>query len=197
MRKLANGAGQEDVVYEADTVAWVDDWSANGRYMLIGRPDARFSNDLWLLTLDVPPALTPLVRTPGDDPRARLSPNGKLVSYISNQSGRMEAYVLPFPSLDGKWQISPQGANTAPQWRSDGRELYYIEGSTMVAAAVISENPLRLAPEERLFTVPPTPRPYVYSVAPDGKRFMFAVDQPVTSPPKYHVIVNWTETDER
>ncbi|MDO8678956.1 MAG: hypothetical protein Q7R30_10390 [Acidobacteriota bacterium] len=192
MRKLSNGAGQEDVLYKSSTPTFADDWTPDGRALIVSRLDPKTNSDLWLLPLDGPRTLAPLVRTPADDPRARLSPDGRLLGYISSESGRMEAYVQPFPSLDGKWQLSQSGGgNSPPQWRRDGKELYYASRGSLWVAPVVSQDPFSLGPTQRLFTEPPTQRGSFPAASADGQRFLYPVDLVQLAAPKYNVIVNW------
>ena len=58
---------------------------------------------------------------------SRLSPDGHWIAYASNETGRLEIYVQPFPSLEGKWQISTDGGGH-PVWARNGQELFYRSG---------------------------------------------------------------------
>lgn len=120
-----------------------------------------------------------------------------MIGYISSQSGRVETYVPPFPSLDGKWQVSDSGGNSPPQWRRAGKELYYTSRGGVWAAPVISQDPFSLGPAQRLFTEPPTQRGSLPAVSWDGKRFLYAVDRVQLAAPKYQVIVNWAGDAKR
>jgi hypothetical protein len=105
----------------------------------------------------------------------------------------MEAYVQPFPALDGRWQVSQKGGNSPPQWRRDGKELYYAVGQTIWAAPVINPNPLQLGAAHQLFAHPRTPRGSFWTTSPDGQCFLFAVEGPESSPTKFDVVVNWSD----
>jgi len=191
MRKLSNGAGQEEVVYESPDRMFADDWTPDGRALIVSRIDPGTNNDLWILPLEGSRESTPFVRTAGDDPRGRLSPDGRLLGYISDESGRMETYLQPFPSGDGKWQLSQSGGNTPPLWRRDGKELYYSSLGSMWAVPVVSQDPFATGPVQRLFTEPPRQRGSLPAVSSDGQRFLYLVDLVQLSAPKYNVIVNW------
>src|SRR5205807_2272753 len=60
--------------------------------------------------------------------QAQFSPDGRWVSYVSNESGMFEVYVRPFPNGPGKWRVSNSGG-FEPRWRSDGKELFYLTQS--------------------------------------------------------------------
>ena len=191
LRKLSNGVGQEEVLYESTSRTFPDDWTPDGRALIVGRMDPQTNNDLWILPLDGSRKLLPFVRTPGDDPRGRLSPDGRLLGYISNESGRMETYLQPFPAADGKWQLSQAGGNSPPQWRRDGKELYYSSRGTLWAVPVASLNPFATGPIQQLFAEPPIQQGSFPAASSDGRRFLYPVDLVQLSAAKYNVIVNW------
>ena len=66
----------------------------------------------------------PFLRTPFNETAPRFSPDGRWLAYISDESGRFEIYVQPYPGPGGKWQISTEGG-TEPVWNPNGRELFY------------------------------------------------------------------------
>ena len=131
---------------------------------------------------------------------ARLSPDSRWIAYASDESGRDEVYVRPFPSGDGQWQISSAGG-TEPRWRSDGKELFFIAADgSMRAAAVASETtgtrPVFLpGASHALFDThsrPINPLAWRYDVTPDGKRFLLALPVDASAgPPPLNVVVNW------
>ncbi len=104
---------------------------------------------------------------------ASISPDGRWVTYISEETGNFEVYVQPFPNPSGsKWRISPSGGRD-PVWSRDGRELFYLRENTMLAVRVITEPSFATEPAVELFD-----GPYVdasgryYDVAPDGRFLM-------------------------
>lgn len=81
--------------------------------------------DLHPLTLTGDRPSAPLIATPFSELNAEISPDGRLVAYQSNASGRAEIYVQPFPDVNqGRWQVSTTGGSR-PLWSRDGRELFY------------------------------------------------------------------------
>jgi hypothetical protein len=129
-----------------------------------------------------------------------FSPDGRWLVYESNESGRYEVYVQPFPQAGGKWQVSSAGG-TQPRWRRDGRELYYVApDARLMAVAVapgVDSTALNLgAPvplfQTRLVSVSGGPARQSYAVARDGRFLMSTiVDDPSPSP--ITVVVNWTQ----
>jgi hypothetical protein len=83
------------------------------------------------------------VQTSFDEIEGQFSPDGRWLAYASNESGRYEIYVRPFPDAGGKWQVST-GGGTQPHWRPDGKELFYVAPNNRLMAV-----PLRMAPDAR------------------------------------------------
>jgi Tol biopolymer transport system component len=81
--------------------------------------------DIWTLPLSGDRKPTPFLQTKFSEGQGRLSPDSRWLAYVSNETGRNEVYVQPFPPAGGKWQIST-GGGIQPQWRKDGKELYYL-----------------------------------------------------------------------
>ena len=114
-----------------------------------------------------------------DHPQASLSPDGKWLAYVSNESGAYEVIVQTFPNPSlGKWPISANGG-ASPRWRHDSRELFYVDAAGRLMAVPMTVNrdlvPGTPAP---LFTVPSGATiggAYVYDVAPGGQRFLVSL----------------------
>jgi len=144
------------------------------------------------------------VGTPAFERAPKLSPDGNFLAYVSNETGRNEVYVRPFPRGEGRWQASVNGG-TQPRWRGDGKELFYVEGEgALMAAQVETEPTFALGRTQRLFesedfrsaTNLPNPQ---YAVSVDGQRFLTSTpvetddkDEPA-APVNIHVVENWYE----
>ena len=113
-----------------------------------------------------------------------LSPDGRWLAYASDESGRSEVYVRPFPKVgDGKWQVSRSGGS-GPRWAHSGRELFYRNfGDTLMAVAVVPGASFVAGREVALFDVRRFANRFstwFYDVAPDDKRFLYL--RPVSQP---------------
>src|SRR5207248_8269605 len=111
--------------------------------------------------------VTPLIQNLYDNQYPMISPDGRWLAYTSNETGRWEIYIQPFPQLGAKWQVSSDGG-TRPRWEpKHGRELYYWNSDKVMAVA-IRTTPAFVADAPRvLFS-----GPYAevgYDVAPDGR----------------------------
>jgi Tol biopolymer transport system component len=122
---------------------------------------------------------------------AWFSPDGKWVSYQSNDSGREEIYVVPYPGPGGKTQISTSGGVNA-RWSRDGRELFYREGNKMMAVEVQTSPTFRAGTPKMLFE---STNSSFYDVSPDGRRFVMVKPSAPTqsSTNEVHVVLNWAE----
>ena len=151
-------------------------------------PDARtlifraFSNDTgWdLFTVPVDGGSPQrLLQTPADENEMSLSPDGRLLAYTSNESGRTEIYLARFPEMSNRIAVS-SGGGLRPAWRGDGRELYFVaSGSRLMAAAVTASGAsATVGPAVTLFEVPLFGALYAPSV--DGRRFLIAMPAPST-----------------
>ena len=111
-------------------------------------------------------------RSPG------LSPDDRWLAYVSDETGRDEVYVRPFPEGSGRWLISAAGG-TEPRWRRDGRELFYRNADTLFAVQIQTQSGFTVGDRRTLFTGAylANPRHPAYDAAPDGQRFIFVSGQ--------------------
>ncbi len=122
----------------------------------------------------------------------RISPNSKWIAYTSDESGRVEVYVAPFPHGDGKWQVSTGGAEFA-SWRGDGKEIYISTNSSTYTACSVSVkgNELQIGTPQGLFSANPVAIGVDYDVTADGRRFLVNVAGE-EAPAPLHLVLNWT-----
>jgi len=167
------------------------DWSPDGRYLLysvIGS-DA----GLWLLPQSGDRKPIKFLSAPGNQLHGNFSPNGKLVAYSSNESGRFEVLVQTIPLSDQQWIVSTAGGDM-PRWRADGRELYYLSLDRKLMAVPVGPGPSFGTPRQLFQTrVPRIINLYHTHYVPsrDGQRFLVntvEADLPATS---ITVVLNW------
>jgi Tol biopolymer transport system component len=136
--------------------------------------------------------------TPFNEGAAQFSPDGRWLAYVSNESGRYEIYVQPYPGPGGKLQISTDGGGE-PMWNPNGRELFYRSGDKMMAVDITTQPSFSAGKPKVLFAgqyqPSPNPVPNVnYDVSPDGQRFLMlkpgGQDQAAT---QINVVLNWFE----
>jgi eukaryotic-like serine/threonine-protein kinase len=197
-RKAASGSGRDDLLLKSDAFKFPTDWSRDGRFMLYTSFDPRTQLDLWLLPMPGPTKPMPYVVADGLQRHGRFSPDTRWVAYTSDESGRQEIYVQAFPSTGGRWQVSSSGGDNA-FWRSDGRELFYLDAELqLMAVDVKGSETFESGTPRSLFRISPpdvvglagSHRNYV--PAADGKRFL--VNSKVEGAPVTPIVVvlNWT-----
>lgn len=120
---------------------------------------------------------------------SQFSPDGHWVAYNSNETGRSEVYVVPFPGPGGKVLVSTAGGDNA-RWRRDGKEIFYLERNTLMAAGVATNGSrFEVRAVQRLFDVPTVDGYWPYDVTPDGQRFL--VNTLESEVPPLTIVVNW------
>ncbi len=173
-------------------------WSPDGQ-LLAFTEDTAASRDIWVLRLsDRKPQ--PFLQTPFRKTAPRFSPDGRWLAYASEESGRYEIYVQPYPGPGGKWQISAEGATEAV-WNPNGRELFYRNGDKMMAVDVTTQPSFTAGKPKMLFEgrYVRTPRTFAdYDVSPDGQRFlMLKATEQAQASAQINVVLNWFEELKR
>jgi len=113
-------------------------WSPDGLSIVYEVTDPKTQNDLWVLPLSRDRKAIPLLQTPFRETHGQISPDGKWLAYSSNEAGRNEVYVQPFPAGVGKWQVSTNGG-VFPRWRRDGRELFVMCETVRTSPVVVPD----------------------------------------------------------
>ena len=170
--------------------------TVDGRFLLYGDVDPKTKVDLWVLPMDGASGERkpiPFLRTEFNEQRAKFSPDDRWVAYQSDESGKFEIYVRPFPAVEGggeKWMVS-HGGGTDPRWRGDGKELFYLapDGNVMAVPVATSGAGFQPGTPAVLFKGPPSPPGW--DVSADGKRFLFPVPAGDTVLAPITVILNW------
>jgi eukaryotic-like serine/threonine-protein kinase len=179
--------GQPSRLLARPLAQWPDSWSSAG---LVFEDGLGFSRDLWLLPSSG--EARPLVVSRFNERMATVSPNGRWLAFVSDESGRAEVYIQPFPDPGPKIPVSRDGG-LQPVWAKHGRELFYIEGESLVAATV-QQDPFRITGRQRLFDLKGLridPYETGYDVAADGRFLMVQHEQGEAR--TIHVVVNWLQ----
>jgi serine/threonine-protein kinase len=154
--------------------------------------------DLWKQPANGDGKAEPWLQTPFAETSAAFSPDGKWVAYVSDSNGADEVWIRPFPGPGAPLPVSSAGGHD-PIWSRDGKELFYQEGSKLMAAAITSTTPLQLQPPKMLFDggfvawEPNTPR--TFDVAADGRFLM--IEPSTSNAQRFNVVLNWTEELKR
>jgi Tol biopolymer transport system component len=164
-----------------------DDWSANGRLLLLNsRPS------VFVLPAYGDRKPVKWADIPGYCDEPHFSPDGRWVAYSSDESGQSQIYVASFPTFGAKRQISVSGG-LQPRWRRDGRELFFLDPDrTLMSAAVASGATLTVSSPRSLFqTSVPNPTQDQYDVSRDGTKFLVLTNPRGTEDPSVTVVLNW------
>jgi serine/threonine protein kinase len=188
--RQAGGGSAAELLYSGDRIDAPEDWSPDGAHIAFNKGAG--SNDLWILPLDGGDPF-PLIQSEFDVGYARFSPDGRWIGYCSNESGRYELYVTRFPSGEGKWQLSIDGADWLVGWREDGGEIYYLdlEGDMYAVEVSLGDDLVAGIPRE-LF---PTRADRSWDVTGDGREFIIGKPVNETSDLTTTLIINWLTLD--
>ena len=153
----------------------IDERTELGRELLIV---LERGSDLVAVRLDSANRTVVVAATAASERVGRFSPDGRFIAYASNESGRDEVYVVAFPSVTGRRQVSPDGGRL-PRWSRTSGELFYWKGSTLMAARVSTTGEFRREVPTALFTMEDADPTYSrWDVSADGKRFLIAGKNP-------------------
>ena len=181
-RRPADGTGTDELVLAGDI--FESQVSKDGQWLLGrkgGQVNQAGARDIGAMRIGVDSALAPLIATSYDESEIALSPDGRWLAYVSDETGRPELFIRPFPDVGrARTQVSTSGG-VAPLWTRDGRELFFLNGDReMVVVPVASGAELRLGEQRVLFRLDedtyPAGREYYtpYDISPDGQRFIMA-----------------------
>ena len=193
----ADGSGAEESLLAGDPQASYElqDWSADGRYLLFIRNSGPAGHGVWALPLSgerkpflvlAPPSPQSTIQ------EAHLSPDGHWLAYSSDESGRSEVYITTFPAATGKWQIS-NGGGGHMAWSHDGRKLFFGSPYDSMLRGVdvrVTGEEIQADAPQTLFSLAQVTLGLNWDVAPDG-RFLVSVTPQQSSQPMV-LITNWT-----
>jgi Tol biopolymer transport system component len=146
-----------------------------------------------LAVSDKPEAVTPVLNSQFDEILSRLSPDGHWLAYISNESGRGEVYVVPFPGSVGRWQISNNGVTMGTPgllWSRDGKQIYFRDaaGGLMAVDVQPQASEFHAGVPRQIFMVQGGVRPL--ETAPDG-RILVALQAEQEIASSLTMVLNW------
>jgi serine/threonine-protein kinase len=194
---LADGSGAPERLTTSENGQYPGSWSPDGQWLAFSEPDPTTGYDIWVLGLQGDRKPRPFLQTPSNEYGPIFSPDGRSLMYVSDESGRNEIYVRPFPGPGGKTQISTEGG-TQPMWARNGRELFYRNGDKMMVTAV-ETNPVFAASKPKLlfeahYETYFNPFERDYDVSPDGQKFlMIKGSEQESAATQLNVVLNWSD----
>jgi Tol biopolymer transport system component len=193
--RASDGSGSTERLTTSDYQHSPNSFSPDGQLLAFTETTPETGRDIWVLKL-VDRKAQPFLRTPYEETAPKFSPDGRWLAYSSDESGRREIYVQLYPGPGGKWQISTDGGQE-PVWNPHGGELFFRNGSKIMAVDVDTTSGFSAGKPRMLFEGPYLPTPGslpFYDVSPDGRRFlMLKPSEQTTSVAQIVVVQNWFE----
>jgi hypothetical protein len=198
--KLADGSGPDETLFSKeleDPNATPFSVSPDGRTLLFGRYCSAGFFGTYALSLEGTSKIQPFLQSTFNQTQAQFSPDGHWVAYVSNESGRDEIYVQPFPGPGGKWMISTEGGSY-PLWARSGREIFFRNEDKMMSVPVETQPTFKAGTPHVLFE----DRGYLglgnYDVAPDGQHFLMIKEKEAPASSKeLGIVLHWTDELKR
>jgi Tol biopolymer transport system component len=193
----SSATGSEEEILHSDRTKYPTDWSPDGRIILFRAVDATSNFELWTLPAQGEHQPSPFMKPPFGVSNAQFSPDGRWVAYASNESGKWEIAVSPYPGPGGSWKVSSAGGSE-PRWRRDGKELFYLApDGKLMAVEVKTGASFEAGAAAPLFQIrrrQPVSSVdlFSYDVSADGQRFLVNTDTAGTTSTPLTAIVNWT-----
>lgn len=191
--QTADGSSERELLLGRPGAQFPDAWTPDGKVLAFNEGGTG-NRDIWMLPLGEEPV--PFLVTRFNERGPAFSVDGRLVAYVSDESGRDEVYVTRYPGPGAKLPISTDGGNQ-PVWSRRDSELFYRVGERMMAVRVESES-LRASSPELLFELRAAgidPNAPDYDVAPDGRFLMGVPSEPESQ--EFRVVLNWFDELKR
>ena len=186
--RAADGTGNAELLFSGEGRAEPWDWSPDGKHLVFNYGVGKY--DIWILPLDGGEAY-PFLATDFDEGYCRFSADGRWLAYLSNEAGRYDLYVTRFPSGDGKWQISKNGADWLMGWNADSNEVYYLDddGDLGVIGVTLDDQVVVDTPA-KLF---PIRLDLAWAFTSDGQTFVLGASNDLSSEHPITLILDWDQ----
>ena len=198
--RAADGSGSEQTLLALglDAMAAVPfSVSPDGKTLLYSHTGPAGMAVTYALSLDGRATSHPYSQSTNQMTGSSFSPGGNWVAYSSNESGREEVYVQPYPGPGGKWMVSNSGG-AYPRWSRDGRELFYLNGYKVMDVAVETKPTFKAGTPRLLFENPSYGGLGNYDVAADGQHFVMITQEDTNATPnELNVVLNWADDLKR
>jgi Tol biopolymer transport system component len=175
--KGSGGVDQSEVLLlKSEANKRLQDWSADGRYILYEQSDAATRGDLWILPMTGDRTPRRILGSRFHEERASFSPDGRWIAYTSDESGAPHVYVQAFPDAGTKWHVSSTTTRgVGPRFRADGKELFFDSSGQMMSVDLTGTVPGKMfsaGVPRRLFQGLMNLQPHSYDVTSSGDRFV-------------------------
>ena len=190
------GADAADKLHHSPHPVFPASWTPGGEDLVFVEFHPETRADIWVLPEDG--EAKAWIATEFAEGFPRLSPDGRWLAYISNESGRYEVYVQAYPGAGEKITVSTDGGYE-PVWSPDGRELFYRIGKRMMVASIQTSPVFRSSRPRELFEGPYLTGSDIaaiattYDVALDGEHFLMIEGGEEEGANQLHLVLNWFE----
>jgi Tol biopolymer transport system component len=195
-QKASDGTGRDEPLLITRNSKIVCQWSRDGRFIVYCEYNSKKKSEIWVLPLkgaENERKPVPFLQTEFNEGLAQLSPDSRWMAFTSEQSGRPDVYVRPFPRAGRQWTISASGGQ-APRWRGDGKELFFVaaDGKLMAVPVKATAAAFETGSTVALFDADLVEEDFfMYDVTADGQHFLITTDGFGVSSPPLNVVVNW------
>lgn len=189
----ADGSSQAESLTVAPQDQVVESFTPDGRTMVIAEALLGGKRSISTVNMDSARKPTSLLSSETQNFSPSLSPDGRWMAYVSDETGRLEVYVRPFPGPGGRWQISKDGGNE-PRWSPTGREIFFRSGTAMMAADVQAGTQFASGAVRELFRTTAASSTFHtnYDVTRDGQTFIM-VQPKASNDQNVVILLNWFE----
>ena len=192
--KAADGSGTENTLLGTPRSYHYPAWTPDGKHLtyILGMGERMLS--LWMVPVEGGVEPVAVVQPPSQRSNIygyRVSPDGRLVAYISDESGQKELYITTFPEGKGKWKVSSGGASY-PRWSRDEKEVFFnnLNGDFFSCPVTVKGSEVEAGAPQRLFHASMPGIGVPYDVSADGQRFLVNLAEEEAASPLF-VVVNW------
>jgi Tol biopolymer transport system component len=171
--RSADGSGKDELLFKSPSIGgYLEDWSSDGKRITFSESTAKTQTDIWMVEPDGDRKPYAYLQSRFNETWNAISPDGQWMAYRSDQPGQFEILVESIPAGKGRWQISTEGGDW-PVWRRDGKELFFRQGTKIMAAPIrLTKTSVEAGKPQALFEVPADTR---FQVSRDGQRFLIAM----------------------
>lgn len=197
--RAADGSGEATRLLARENELWPHSFSPDGKVLAYWEIGAETARDIWILPLEGDPTPIPFLLTPYNERAPVFSPDGRWISYVSDESGRDEVYIRPYPGPGAQTTIST-GGGVEPIWAPDGRRLFYRSANSMMVVSVETGDGISVSKPTVLFEDRydrGVAGNLGYDLAPEGDKFLMIQRLGGRTTASFRVVLNWFDDVRR
>ena len=197
--RAADGTGETTRLLTSEYELWPHSFSPDGKALAYWEIHPENGRDIWILPFEGDQTPTPFLVTPYNERAPVFSPDGRWITYVSDESGRDEVYVRPFPGAGGQTTVSTAGG-VEPIWAPDGRRLFYRNADSMMVVSVETQSGFSVSKPTVLFEGRydgGVTANLSYDLAPEGDRFLMIQPLGDRTTASFRVVLNWFDDVRR